>query len=103
MTYRLTHKAASQRKKLEAMRRGRERNRLAGPAPDYPAQLPDLRRRIVIENFDFSHEIHVLEFFRSDRVDCFRVVVDGKEWKRRIGFSKALAGLRKSMPRVGAI
>lgn len=102
MTYRLTKKAAAQRQRLIAMRRGRERARLAAPEPDYPVPLPELRRRIVIENFDFGHEIHVLEFFRSDRVDCFRVVVDGKEWRHRIGFSKALAGLRKSMPRVGA-
>lgn len=100
MTYRLTKKAAQTR--LEAMQRGRERARLKGPAPDYPLPLPDLRRRIVVESFDFGHDVHVLEFFRSDRVDCFRVVVDGKEWKRRIGFSAALAGLRKSMPRVGA-
>ena len=103
MTYRLTHKAAAQRQKLEAMRRGRERARLDGPAPEYPLALPELRRRIVVESFDFGHDVHVLEFFRTDRIDCFRVVVDGKEWKRRIGFSAALAGLRKSMPRVGAI
>jgi len=57
---------------------------------------------MVIESFDFGHEIHVLEFFKTDRIDCFRVVVDGVEWKRRIGFSKTLAGLRKSMPRVAA-
>ena len=103
MTYRLTNKAKRQREKLSAMRRGRERARLDGPAPDYPAALPDLRRRIVVEDFDFGHDIHVLEFFKTNRVDCFRVVVDGKEWKRRIGFSKALAGLRKSLPRVGAV
>ena len=54
-------------------------------------QLPELRRRIVVESFDFGHDVHVLEFFRTDRIDCFRVVVDGKEWKRRIGFSAALA------------
>ena len=103
MTYRLTKKAAAQRKRLISMRAGRERIRLAGLAEDYPVVLPDLRRRLVIEDFDYKHEIHVLEFFKTDRIDCFRVVVDGQEWKRRIGFSKALAGLRKSMPRVGAI
>ena len=103
MSYRLTKKAAAQRQRLIAMRAGRERIRLANPMEDRPVGLPDLRRRIVIENFDFIHEIHVLEFFKTDRIDCFRVVVDGQEWKRRIGFSKALAGLRKSMPRVGAI
>ena len=31
-----------------------------------------------------------------------KVVADGVEWKERIGWSKILAGLRKSMPRVGA-
>lgn len=103
MSYRLTKKAEQQLERLAAMRRGRERARLEGQAPDYPRTLPNLRRRIVVESFDFGHEIHVLEFFRTDRVDCFRVVVDGREWKPRVGFSQALAGLRKSMPRVGAV
>jgi len=98
--YRLTKKAAQTR--LEAMRLGRERARIEGPAPDYQQQLPELRRRIVVESFDFGHEVHVMEFYRTNRIDCFRVVVDGKEWKRRVGFSAALAGLRKSMPRIGA-
>ena len=99
MAYRKTRRSIET---LARMRAGKDAARMNGPAPDYPAPRPELRRRIVVENFDFGHETHVLEFFRSDRVDCFRVVVDGKEWKRRIGFSKALAGLRKSMPRVGA-
>lgn len=75
---------------------------MALPAPDYPAALPYLRRRIVIEDFDFGHRVHVLELFRTNRVDCYRVVADGTEWKERIGWSRILAGLRKSMPRVGA-
>lgn len=100
MTYRLTKKAAQTR--LEAMRRGRERARLASPAPDYPAQIPALRRQIIIRDFDFGEKIHTLDLYRTDRVDCYRVVADGVEWKDRIGWSKILAGLRKSMPRVGA-
>ena len=102
MSYRLTQKAAAQRQRLLVMRAGRERARLAAPAPDYPVQLPDLRRRIVIEDFDFGHSVHVLELHRTNRVDCYRVIADGVEWKRRVGWSKILAGLRKSMPRVGA-
>ena len=102
MAYRLTKKAAAQRQRLIAMRAGRERERLAAPAPDYPQALPELRRRIVIEDFDFGHKIHVLELHRTNRVDCYRVVADGVEWKRRVGWSKILAGLRKSMPRIGA-
>lgn len=99
MTYRKTKRSLET---LARMKAGKDAARMKRTAPDYPATLPDLRRRIVVESFDFGHDVHVLEFFRSDRVDCFRVVVDGKEWKRRIGFSAALAGLRKSMPRVGA-
>ena len=101
--YRLTKKAEKQREKLAAMRCGREAARLTAPVPDYPAILPDLRRRIVIEDFDFGHQVHVLELHRTNRVDCYRVVADGVEWKRRVGWSKILAGLRKSMPRVGAV
>jgi hypothetical protein len=100
--YRLTKKAAQRREELAAIRRSRDVARMEESAPDYPAPLPDLRRRLVVESFDFGHETHVMEFFKTDRIDCFRVVVDGREWKRRIGFSQALAGLRKSMPRVGA-
>lgn len=100
MAYRKTKRSIET---LARMRAGKDAARMDRPAPEYPQQLPDLRRRIVVENFDFGHEAHVLEFFKSDRIDCFRVVVDGREWKRRIGFSKALAGLRESMPRVGAV
>jgi len=100
MTYRLTKKAAQTR--LEAMRRGRERARLDGPAPDYPAALPELRREIIIIDHDFGEKIHRLMLYRTDRVDCYRCVADGVEWKERVGWSKILAGLRKSMPRVGA-
>jgi len=94
--YRLTKKAENQKRAREALR-------LSRPAPDYPAILPDLRRRIVIEDFDFEHKVHVLELHKTNRIDCYRVVADGVEWKRRVGWSQILAGLRKSMPRVGAI
>jgi len=100
MTYRLTKKAAQTR--LAAMRRGRERARLGGPTPEYPQALPELRRQIIIRDFDFGEKIHTLDLYRTDRVDCYRVVAYGVEWKERIGWSKILAGLRKSMPRVGA-
>lgn len=99
MAYRKTKRSIET---LAKMRGGRGAARMNRPAPDYPVALPDLRRRIVIENFEFGHEVHVLELHRTNRVDCFRVVADGVEWKERIGWSKILAGLRKSMPRVGA-
>lgn len=97
--YRVTRKRAEQ---LAAMREAKARKRHSCPPPDYPPDLPDLRRRIVIEDFDFGHKIHVLELHRTNRVDCYRVVADGVEWKKRIGWSRILAGLRKAMPRVGS-
>lgn len=103
MTYRVTRKAEAQRHKLSAMRASRAVARMAEPAPDYPAALPDLRRRIIIEDFDFGHRVHVLELHKTDRIDCYRVTADGKPWKERIGWSRLLEGLRKSLPRVGAM
>lgn len=100
--YRLTKKAAAQRNRLAAIRQARDAKRMSEPAPDYPVVLPDLRRRIVIEDFDFGHRVHVLELHKSDRVDCYRVMIDGQLWKKRVGWSHILAGIRKSMPRVGA-
>lgn len=97
--YRVTKK---RREELARMRDAKAAMRLAGPAPDYPRELPDLRRRLIVEDFDFGYRTHVLEFYKTNRRDCFRVMVDGKEWKKRIGWSKAVEGLRKSLPRVGA-
>jgi len=100
--YRLTRKAEAQRAKLAAMRRWSDAERMALPPPDYTPELPALRRRIVIEDFDFGHRVHVMELYKTDRIDCYRVVADGKPWKERIGWSQILAGLRKSMPRVSS-
>ena len=88
---------------IAKMRAGREVARMEGPAPGYPRDLPDLRRRVIIEDFDFGHRVHVLDLYRTNRVDCYRVIADGVEWKDRAGWSKILAGLRKSLPRVGAV
>lgn len=75
---------------------------MAAPAPDYPQTLPGLRRRIIIQDYDFGERIHTLDLYKTDRIDCYRVVVDGRPWQDRLGWSKILAGLRKSLPRVGA-
>ena len=97
--YRKTKRSQEQ---LAAMRAVRERNRLALSAPDYPPQLPELRRRIVITDYDFGERVHTLDLFRTTRIDCYRVHVDGQPWKARIGWSKIIEGLRKSLPRVGS-
>lgn len=99
MPYRVTRKASAQ---MARMRAAKEAKRHAGSAPEYPAELPLLRRRITVESFDFGHETHVIDLYRTSRIDCYRVAIDGRPWKDRIGWSKILAGLRKSLPRVSS-
>jgi len=87
-------------KKLESMRRGKERKRLDGDAPDYPIELPELRRKIVVTDYDYGDVTHVFECFKTNRVDCYRVLIDGKLWKKRVGWSNILAVIRKGFIRV---
>jgi len=97
--YRVTKKRRDQ---LAMMRSAKERKRTSADAPEYPVDLPDLRRRIVIIDYDHGEVVHTLDLYRTDRIDCYRVVADGVEWKQRIGWSRILSGMRKSMPRVSA-
>lgn len=97
--YRVTRKRAEQ---LAAMRAAKEAKRMALTAPDYPADLPDLRREILIIDHDFGRREHRLTLYRTRRVDCYRVEVDGQPWSDSMGWSRILAGLRKALPRVSA-
>jgi hypothetical protein len=98
MAYRRTRKYSAER--LRAMQAGKERARMARAAPDYPADLPDLRMRITVERMDLAEsEVHVFELRRSRRVDQYRVLVDGQPW-RVAGLSAVLEGIRKSCPRM---
>lgn len=100
MPYRRTKKAQAERdRRLQAMRAGKDAARLARAAPDYPADLPELRMRITVERFDFAGERHVLELHRTRRVDVYAVTIDGKPW-RRAGLTAVLDGIRKACPRV---
>ena len=89
-------------KKLENARKKKKRIRLEADAPEYPIDLPDLRRSIIIIDHDFGTVVHRIDLYKTDRVDCYRAVADGKPWKDRIGWSNILAGIRKSFIRVGA-
>lgn len=90
--------------RLARARIAREQTRLAAPAPDYPAPLPDLRRRILVEDFDFGETIrHEFLLHRSGRVDCYKVSVDGQRLSGRMGWSRVLELLRKAFVRVRAL
>ncbi|HCG5126697.1 TPA: hypothetical protein NJZ01_004596 [Vibrio parahaemolyticus] len=66
-----------------------------------PQSIPELRRIIEITDYDSGEPItHKLELYKTDRIDCYKVLVDGKLWKKRIGWSNILAGIRKALPRL---
>lgn len=100
MAYRKTKRS---KETLARMKAGKDRARMARPAPDYPPQMPELRRRVVIIDYDFGEKVHTLDLYRTNRIDMYRVHVDGQPWKDRMGWSRILAGLRKSLPRVMSV
>lgn len=89
--------------KMKSMREAQERKRLEGDAPDYPVMLPEIRRRIIVIDYDFGEVKHEIILHKTNRVDCYQAMVDGQVWKERIGWAKVLEGIRKSFIRVGAI
>lgn len=99
MSYRKRTKCSA---RMAAAKAAADRARTDSPAPDYIPQMPELRRRIVITDYDFGEVEHTIDLYRSGRIDCYRVVADGKEWKKRAGWSTVLEMVRKSFLRVGA-
>ena len=87
-------------KKLEAMRDAKERIRIESDGPDYPYELPELRRIVIIIDFDFGKTVNIIKLFKTNRVDCYRAEIVGKVWKEKIGWAKALEGIRKSFIRL---
>lgn len=64
---------------------------------------PKLRRRITIEDFDGVEPCtHVVELYRTARIDSYRAVIDGRDWNTRIGWSRVLDGLRRALPRLAS-
>jgi len=103
MAYRKTKKALKIAATCARMRAGKARKRLDSDPPDYPAPLPDLRRTIIVIDYDNGEPVeHRIDLHKTSRIDQYRALVDGKEWKPRIGFAGVLAGIRKAMPRVRA-
>ena len=87
-------------RKLRAMRDARERRRVEGSEPPRSRELPLLRRTLIVIDHDFGRVEHRIDLYRTRRIDCYRAVADGVEWKRSIGWSKELVGLRVKFPRV---
>lgn len=88
MYRRLSPKQREQRqRKLQAMKRGKERAAMAREPRGRMPELPQLRREIIVTDFDTGDPVtHTMHLYRSDRVDCYRAVADGRPWKDRIGW-----------------
>lgn len=96
-------KYGSRKYNAAASAAARMRKRLNSPAPDYPADLPELRRKIVVTDYDFGEPAqHEILLFRSNRIDCYRCVVDGREISKKIGSARVLELVRKAFPRIRA-
>jgi len=72
-------------RKLKAMRAARQRKTEEGAAPDYPLELPELWRTVLVIDYDFGPVVHRVDMYKTNRVDCYRTVVDGKPWQQRVG------------------
>lgn len=70
--------------RFDRARQTRLRNRLELPERDYPIGLPDLRRKIIVEDFDCGEILrHEILLHKTNRIDCYRIVVDGVELSGR--------------------
>jgi hypothetical protein len=98
MAYRRSHRYSRQ---IAAARAAKARLREEGPAPDYPVELPELRREVVVVDYDTGAPVvSHWRLYRTARVDCYRVEEGGRPWAGRHGWAKVLAAVRQRFPRV---
>ena len=87
--------------RLDRSRQTRLRNRLELPEKDYPADLPELRRRIVVEDFDLGETVrHEFLLYRSNRIDIYKISVDGQGLTKKLGWARVLELIRKAFVRI---
>lgn len=91
----------AQARRLEAMRRGRERASLAREPRGRMPELPDLRRTVAVTDYDTGQAItHRIDLHKCGRIDQYCALADGKAWMPRIGWSRVLSLLRKAYQRI---
>lgn len=98
MSYR---KRTSGSKKFNVMVATKLRKIEEGESPDYPMPLPDLRRKIIIESYELLDPIkHEILLYTTDRIDCYKMIVDDVVVDERIGWAKVLDKIRKAFVRL---
>ena len=69
--YRRSRKYQEYVTKYAKARAAREEKRIKGIHPEYPSELPALRRLIKITDYDTSTPVtHRIKLYRSNRVNC---------------------------------
>lgn len=89
------------KRRWERINAARERRRLETPVT-YPVELPKLRRRIIVIDYDFGERRYEMRLYRTGRRDCYKAVIKGRVWCERIGWSRILEAIRLAFPAVGA-
>ena len=74
-----------------------------GTETAYPPELPNLRRRVVVTDFDFGVREVVADLYKSPRQDCYTVVIGGEIVADLAGWSSVLEIIRPMFPRVRVI
>ncbi len=89
------------REKSAQMHAAKDRKRMEGEPPDYPAEVDYSTpiESITIRRYQ-TGKIHKLVLFPSRRRrNAFRVVVNGKEWTRCMGYDRIMRATIKSLSR----
>lgn len=97
MAYR---KRTSMARRMAAARAAKERLRMEGEAVELRPELPELRREVIVRDYDFGLVEYRFELRRTNRVDCYRMMCDGVEVAARIGWARALEMVRRGFCRV---
>ena len=75
MAYRKTKKALKIAATCARMRAGKERKRMESQAPAHPRTLPDLRRTIIVIDYDSGQPVeHRIDLHKTGRIDQYRAV-----------------------------
>ena len=87
------------REKSAQLHAAKARRRMTEPAPDYP---PELDYTAPVESWTFkdyrSGRVHKLVLFHSRRRrGSFRVVVNGREWSKCVGYDRLIRKTAKSL------
>jgi len=63
------------KKSKQRMRDAKEQKRLDGPSPEYSLPVPNLRRIVIVIDFDFNRRIvKFFKMYKTKRIDSYRVV-----------------------------